>query len=73
MSETSDVEVVGGYALSVAIAPSSPDAAQRWNRRAEVLAQWLLSEWQREQRRPVVPSRDSSGGTESNLRARSLN
>lgn len=73
MSETSYVEVVGGYAMSVAIAPSSPDAAQRWNQRAEVLAQWLLSEWQRKQCRPVVPSRDASGGTESSLSARSLN
>lgn len=73
MSETSFVEVVGGYALSVAIAPSSPDAGQRWNQRAEVLAQWLLSEWQREQRRPAMPPRGASGGTESTLRARSLN
>lgn len=72
-AETFDVEVVGGYALSVAIAPSSPDAAQRWNQRAEVLAQWLLSEWQRKQSRPVIPSRDGADGGESNLRARSLN
>lgn len=73
MSETSDVEVVGGNAMSVAIAPSSPDAAERWNQRPEVLAQWLLREWQREQRRSAMPPRDGSGGTESSLRARSLN
>jgi hypothetical protein len=34
--------------MAVARAESSPEAAERWARRAEVLAGWLLGLWQRE-------------------------
>lgn len=41
-------ERVGQFDLAVVCAKSSPEAAARWARRAEALAAWLLSEWQRE-------------------------
>ena len=39
---------VGQFDLAVVCADPSPEAAARWARRAEMLAGWLLSEWQRE-------------------------
>jgi hypothetical protein len=34
--------------MVVVCAEPSPEAAARWARRAEMLAGWLLSEWQHE-------------------------
>jgi hypothetical protein len=43
-------EKVGDYEFTVRFAASStPEAAERWERRAEALAAWLLSLWEREQ------------------------
>jgi hypothetical protein len=39
-------EIVSGFTLTVALARPSSDAEARWARRAEVLANWLLGEWQ---------------------------
>ena len=39
---------VGRFDMSVACAELSPEAAERWARRAEVLARWLMAEWERE-------------------------
>jgi hypothetical protein len=41
-------ERVGLFEMTVAITEPSPETAERWSRRAETLAGWLLSEWQRE-------------------------
>jgi hypothetical protein len=43
-----EVEQVGKFEMTLVCAESSPEAAERWARRAEALAAWLLSEWQRE-------------------------
>jgi hypothetical protein len=39
-------EIVSGFTLTVAPAGPSSEAEARWARRAEVLANWLLGEWQ---------------------------
>jgi hypothetical protein len=46
--DTTEVETIGQVQLAIAFADPSPEAAARWARRAEMLAGWLLSEWQRE-------------------------
>ena len=41
-------KIVSGFALTVATAAHmSPEAETRWAQRAEILANWLLGEWQR--------------------------
>jgi hypothetical protein len=47
-----DGDTVWGFALRVTMGKPSAKAAERWERRNEVLAQWLLNEWQRVQRAP---------------------
>ncbi len=47
-------ERVGQFELSVAAAPPTPEAEQRWQQRAEALLNWLLSEWDREQRKEAA-------------------
>jgi len=42
---TLQTERVGQFDLAV-VDDSSPEAAERWTRRAEVVAQWLIAEWQ---------------------------
>lgn len=39
-------EIVSGFTLTVALARASSEPEARWARRAEVLANWLLGEWQ---------------------------
>ena len=41
-------ECVGRLTMTVETAKPSPEAAERWARRGEVLAAWLLGEWLRE-------------------------
>lgn len=41
-------ERVGRFDMSVIRAELSPEAAERWARRAEVLARWLLAAWEKE-------------------------
>jgi len=41
-------ERVGRFDMAVACAELSPEAAQRWASRAEILAGWLLAMWRRE-------------------------
>lgn len=43
-----ETERVGHFDLTVACAGPSPEAAERWARRGEVLARWLVAEWERE-------------------------
>jgi len=47
-------ERVGQIDMTGANAPPDPDAAQRWQQRADALAAWLLAEWQREQRKEAA-------------------
>lgn len=42
------MERIGQFEMTVVVAEPSPDAEQRWERRADALAAWLLAEWQRE-------------------------
>jgi hypothetical protein len=42
-------ERVGPFMLTLASSEPSPHAAERWGRRAEVLANWLVGEWRRAQ------------------------
>lgn len=47
---TETVEMVGDYEFTVRFAETStPEAEERWARRSEVLARWLLDMWKREQ------------------------
>lgn len=43
-------ERVGQIALTVVAAPPTPETEDRRKQRVDVLAAWLLAEWQREQR-----------------------
>ncbi len=42
-------ERVGQFTMTITLAQPSPDAEQRWARRSEILAGWLISEWHRNQ------------------------
>jgi hypothetical protein len=44
--DTAEVETIGQIQMAIAFADPSPEAAARWAQRAEMLAGWLLSEWQ---------------------------
>ncbi len=46
-ADTPETEIVSGFALTVAAAEPSPEAEARWAQRHEILANWLLAEWQR--------------------------
>lgn len=48
------MERVGQIELSVAAAPPTPEAEQRWSQRADLLLNWLLSEWDRQQRQEAA-------------------
>ena len=43
-----EVETIGQFRMVTQFTEPSPEAAARWSRRAETLAAWLLSEWQRD-------------------------
>ncbi|MBI5866109.1 MAG: hypothetical protein HZB38_16695 [Planctomycetes bacterium] len=47
-------ERVGQIEMTVAAAPATPEAEQRWSQRADALLAWLLSEWEREQKREAA-------------------
>ncbi len=40
---------VGSIEMRMAIAGSTHESEQRWSRRSEAIAAWLLSEWKRQQ------------------------
>ena len=44
------VERIGPLEMRTEVAEATADAADRWTRRAEAVAAWLVAEWQREQR-----------------------
>lgn len=47
-------ERVGPREPRVEVAEATAEAARRWDQRAEVLAAWLLAEWEREQRKEAA-------------------
>ncbi len=47
-------ERVGPIEMTVVAAPPTREADDRWQERAEVLANWLLAEWQRESQREAA-------------------
>lgn len=58
---TRQADTVVRMAMTITAAAPSPEAKERWERRAEVLAAWLVGEWRREQGRAkamVLQERD---------------
>lgn len=49
-AEEDAMERVGQIELTVAAAPPTPEAEQRWQQRVDALTAWLLHQWEREQR-----------------------
>lgn len=45
-----DSDAVGPFAMHVVVGIDAPESAERWERRGEALANWLLEEWNRERR-----------------------
>ena len=41
---------IGKFTFEVRAAEPSDDANERWQRRTDALAAWLMAEWEREQR-----------------------
>jgi len=48
LSDSGPEEHVGKFAMRVVLATPGAEASQRWAQRAEMLAQWLVAEWQHE-------------------------
>ena len=40
---------VGNIEMAVRFAPPTPENQEKWDRRAEALAAWLLAQWERQQ------------------------
>ena len=53
-NEASKAEQVGSVEMTVTVAQRSPEATERWNQRADILAQWLATEWQHHQRKEAA-------------------
>lgn len=51
MTDMPTAERIGKFAFAVA---SSPHADSRWERRAEALSKWLISEWDKNQREKLL-------------------
>ena len=47
-------ERIGPLEMRVEVAEQTLEAEQRWQQRTEALANWLLSEWQRESQREAA-------------------
>jgi hypothetical protein len=57
-------ETVGNFEFTVRFATSStPEAAERWERRAEALTAWLLSLWEQEQEAKAGQKHDGPSGS----------
>lgn len=41
---------VGHITMTIQQAPRTPENQEKWDRRVEALAHWLLAEWERQQR-----------------------
>ena len=48
------VESVGPLEIRIQIAEATAERAERWAKRAEALAVWLVAEWQCEQRKELA-------------------
>ena len=40
---------VGNITMTIQQAPRTPENQEKWGRRAEALAHWLLAEWEKQQ------------------------
>jgi len=49
-------ERVGNITMKVRAAPRTPENQERWDRRHEAMAAWLLAQWEREQLRRIAES-----------------
>lgn len=49
LEQPAKLERVGNIELRVVVGEHTPEFEERWSRRAEVIASWLLAEWRREQ------------------------
>lgn len=47
-------ERVGPLEMRVEVAEPTPEGKQRWQQRTEALLNWLLSEWDRQQRQEAA-------------------
>ena len=57
VAEEIATERVGQFTFTVTRGEDSPESRERWSRRSDALAAWLLAEWQRErgdQRYPMT-------------------
>ena len=45
---------VGKFTFTVVADQSTPEAQERWDRRSEVIANWLMAQWEREQRQNLA-------------------
>lgn len=57
-ADAEPVETVARIAMTIVSAEPTPEAEERWARRAEILAAWLVAAWRLEQARleeSVVP------------------
>lgn len=48
------MERIGPLEMRVEVAEQTLEAEQRWQQRAEALLNWLLNEWEREQKREAA-------------------
>lgn len=51
--EPPEVYRVGPYEIRVVVGEPTAESEERWSRRSETIARWLLSQWQREQARSM--------------------
>jgi len=49
-------ERIGNITMSVRTSRRTPANQEKWDRRSEVLAAWLLAQWEREQLRRIAES-----------------
>ena len=47
-------ERIGNITMSVRTSRRTPENQEKWDRRSEVLAAWLLAQWEREQLRRIA-------------------
>jgi len=53
-AEKDAMERIGPLEIRVEVAEQTLEAEQRWQQRAEILANWLLSEWECERKREAA-------------------
>jgi len=54
VAEKPQTHRVGKIEFQVVTGDRTPEVEERWSRRSEAIAAWLLAEWEREQRRRMA-------------------